>query len=134
MSARATTLRDTRHNVSTLSLSSLSLFRVLSLLSIALTKGRRLIALSLSSLSLPPDDSIFFLIFLMMTPSASLSVAQGREISSKTSELFVDLSSTMNHSTCCSVPLLEASAFLSGSSAPIPSLFRRRFELGQIKR
>ena len=134
MSARATTLRDTRHNVSTLSLSSLSLFRVLSLLSIALTKGRRLIALSLSSLSLPPDDSIFFLIFLMMTPSASLSVAQGREISSKTPELFVDLSSTMNHWTCRSVPLLEVSASLSGSSAPIPSLSRRRFELGQIER
>ncbi|WZZ33702.1 hypothetical protein YC2023_017103 [Brassica napus] len=60
----------------------------------------------------------------MMTPSASLSVAppQGREISSKTPDLFVDLSLTMNHWTCRSVPLLEDSASLSRSSTPIPSL------------
>lgn len=59
----------------------------------------------------------------MMTPSESLSVAppQGREISSKTPNLFVDLSSTMNHWTCRSVPLLEASASLSRSSTPIPN-------------
>ncbi|KAF2595258.1 hypothetical protein F2Q70_00042816 [Brassica cretica] len=52
---------------------------------------------------------------LMMTLSVSLSVAmpQGREISSKTPNLFVDLSSTMNHWTCRSVPLLENSASLS---------------------
>ncbi|KAG2284103.1 hypothetical protein Bca52824_055323 [Brassica carinata] len=73
-----------------------------------------------------------------MPPSASLSVAppQGREISSKTADLVVDLSSTMNHWTCRSVPLLEASASLSRSSTPILSLSlsRRRFELGRIKR